>query len=170
MQNSINKNIYFEISAQILAVIFVGKCRIAIGFFMIFMQFLGAFFGAVYAQWILQNRAFAVAMHATMHWTSTTNIYATNGLQYFFMELTLSTLICCAYLFTGVISSGKNGTLCASVVAIIRVRLALLLLLHIPLLAKQQIWPGLLACPLRHTYFCPHIMNGDSFMYLFLLI
>ncbi|VDK82240.1 unnamed protein product [Onchocerca ochengi] len=113
---------YFN-PAQTLAVIFVGKCRLVVGFFMIFMQFLGAFFGAVYAQWILQNHAFAVAMHAAMQWSSTTNIYAASGLQYFFMELTLSTLICCAYLFTGVISRGKNGTLCASVVAITRVRL-----------------------------------------------
>uniref|UniRef100_A0A1I8EIX7 Na(+)/K(+)-exchanging ATPase n=1 Tax=Wuchereria bancrofti TaxID=6293 RepID=A0A1I8EIX7_WUCBA len=105
--------------AQTLSVIFVGRCRLAIGLFMIFMQFLGAFLGAVYAQCILQNNTFAVAMHAAIRWSST-DIHATNRLQYFFMELTLSTLVCCAYLFTGVISHGRNGALCAAIISTAR--------------------------------------------------
>ncbi|KAM3718327.1 Aquaporin-8 [Dirofilaria immitis] len=111
---------YFN-PAQLLSVILIGKCRLAIGFFMIFMQFLGAFFGAVYAKCMLQNNAFAIAMHAAIQWSDTMDdIYETNRLQHFFMELTLCTLICCAYNFTGIISCGRNGTLCASVVAITR--------------------------------------------------
>lgn len=47
---------------------------------MIFMQFLGAFLGAVYAQCILQNKTFAIAMHAAIRWSST-DIYAANRLQ-----------------------------------------------------------------------------------------
>ncbi|VIO93925.1 Uncharacterized protein BM_BM10442 [Brugia malayi] len=105
--------------AQTLSVIFVGRCRLAVGLFMIFMQFLGAFLGAVYAQCILQNNTFAVAMHAAIRW-SNTDIHAANRLQYFFMELTLSTLVCCAYLFTGVISHGRNGALCAAIVSTAR--------------------------------------------------
>ncbi|EFO22433.2 hypothetical protein LOAG_06051 [Loa loa] len=129
--------------AQTLSVIFVGKCRLAVGFFMIFMQFLGAFLGAVYAQCVLQRSAFAVAMHAAIRW-SKTDIYAPNRLQHFFIELTLSILVCCAYLFTGIISRGRNGALCAAIVSATRVQ-PLLLLLDIPLSVKQQIWRGPLA-------------------------
>uniref|UniRef100_A0A915PY40 Aquaporin n=1 Tax=Setaria digitata TaxID=48799 RepID=A0A915PY40_9BILA len=105
--------------AQTLSVIFVGKCRLAIGIFIIFMQFLGAFFGAVYGQCVMEENAFAVAMHVAMKWSSM-NVHASSPLQYFVMELTLSALICCAYLFTGIISDGKNGSLCATVVAAAR--------------------------------------------------
>uniref|UniRef100_A0A0R3RT68 Aquaporin n=1 Tax=Elaeophora elaphi TaxID=1147741 RepID=A0A0R3RT68_9BILA len=110
--------------AQTLSVIIVGKCRLAIGCFMIFMQFFGSFLGAVYARCILQNGAFATAMHAAMRW-SNTEIYSADRLQitilqYFFMELTLSTLVCCSYLFTGIINDGRNGALCAAVVSTTR--------------------------------------------------
>ncbi|VDK77508.1 unnamed protein product [Litomosoides sigmodontis] len=105
--------------AQTLAVMVVGKCRLAIGFFMIFMQFFGSFLGAVYAQCILQDNAFALAIHVAMKW-SNAEMYFGNRLQYFFMELTLSTLICCAYLFTGIINHGRNGALCAAVVSVTR--------------------------------------------------
>ncbi|KAL3994993.1 Major intrinsic family protein [Acanthocheilonema viteae] len=110
----------FTFLTQTLSVIFVGKCRLAIGFFMIFMQFFGSFLGAVYAQCILQDNMFAIAMNAAIKW-SNTEIYLANRLQYFFMELTLSTLICCAYLFTGIINHGRNGALCAAVVSVTRV-------------------------------------------------
>ncbi|CAG9531912.1 unnamed protein product [Cercopithifilaria johnstoni] len=105
--------------AQTLSAIFVGKCRLAIGFFMIFMQFFGSFLGAVYARCILQGNTFAIAINAAIKW-SNTEIYLVNRLQYFFMELTLSTLICCAYLFTGIINHGRNGALCAAVVSTTR--------------------------------------------------
>lgn len=45
---------------------FVGKCRIILGIFMIFMQFFGAFLGAVYAKCILPNSEFAASVHAAM--------------------------------------------------------------------------------------------------------
>uniref|UniRef100_A0A1I7VLB3 Aquaporin n=1 Tax=Loa loa TaxID=7209 RepID=A0A1I7VLB3_LOALO len=108
--------------AQTLSVIFVGKCRLAVGFFMIFMQFLGAFLGAVYAQCVLQRSAFAVAMHAAIRW-SKTDIYAPNRLQVSSVVVGMVPYVLRSYLQHG----------------------PLLLLLDIPLSVKQQIWRGPLA-------------------------
>lgn len=58
----------------------VGKCRLTIGFFMIFMQFFGSFLGAAYAQCILQDNAFALAIHVAMKW-SNAEMYFGNRLQ-----------------------------------------------------------------------------------------
>lgn len=47
---------------------------------MIFMQFLGAFFGAVYARCLLQHSAFARAVQTTISWRYT-NAPNANRLQ-----------------------------------------------------------------------------------------